>query len=110
MFNLLTTSAALIIAVPATIYGSSLLPAWTGRSDLGNTVWIMVALAWGVVANVSSQAPHTVLQLRLHLRVIAIFQLVFLVTHAIATYALIKLLGSFGAALSWSLGHVILTL
>jgi O-antigen/teichoic acid export membrane protein len=109
-FNLVTTTAALVVAVPATVYAGSLLSAWTGRADLGNAPLIMTVLVWGVTANVSSQAPHTVLQLRLHLKFLAIVQLIFLGTHAIAAYAMTKALGSIGAALSWTIGHVVLTL
>ena len=59
-------------------------------------------MAVGVVANVASFAPFTVLQLRLHLRALAIPHVIFLVVHLGLCLVLAKVMGVTGAALSWT--------
>jgi O-antigen/teichoic acid export membrane protein len=99
-----------IPAVAFGVYAAPFLRAYVGREDVGEIPVVFVLLLAGVACNVASFAAFSVLQLKLHLRALAIPHVAFFLLHAVACIVLAYAFGPVGAALSWSLGMLILWL
>jgi O-antigen/teichoic acid export membrane protein len=106
-YGAIALASTSIPAVPLAIYGGTLLSAWTGRADLADAATVFAWLLAGVVANCTSVAAFTILQVKLQFRAIGLSYLVFLIMHVVGCSTLPRLYGPAGAAASWALAQVV---
>lgn len=94
-----------IPAVPLAIFGSDVLAAWIGRRDLGVGPVILMWLAAGIVANTTSFAAFSILQVQVRGRAIAVASTVLLAVNVVGCALLPRFFGPTGVAISWSVGQ-----
>jgi O-antigen/teichoic acid export membrane protein len=103
-------STAVIPAAALGVLAGPFLRAYTGHQDMGEAPVVFVLLLFGVVCNVASFAAFAVLQLKLHLKALAVPHVIFLVLHTVTCIVLTRSWGPTGAAASWSIGMLLLWL